>query len=460
MGVLSRVAGFFAGRSAEGAYRDGPYQLPVTGGILPAGSAWNWWQTGADPVGYGSTSAMVEACVSAYAQTVAMCPGDHWRTNERGGRERVSTSALSRILRKPNDYQSISDFLLNAARSLYLDGNCYALALRNERFEIAELHLMPPRQCGAQISVTGEIFYHLGGNPIIDRRVSGSLIVPARDVLHIRLHTPRDPLRGESPIVAAARDLAAGNAMLEQQIAFYLNQGRPSNVLVSDQVLTRDQTVLLRDLWNEQSKGLNAGGTPILSGGLKVQSLSSTAKDAQLAELLKMSEQHVALAYRVPLQVLGVGDTPFASTEALMTSWVSQGLGFALNHIEEAFGLLFGLKGLPAEYVEFDTSALLRSNFKERMDGWALATKAGLSINEFRNAEGYASVAHGDEPRVQMQDVPLSEAEAIPPAAPAPAAPPTTPPATDVPPEGRKYDLDGLRTRFRSAHGRSIDVAA
>ena len=52
----------------------------------------------------------------AYSQTVAMCPGDHWRGNENGGRERVTTSALTRILRKPNDYQSISDFLLNATR--------------------------------------------------------------------------------------------------------------------------------------------------------------------------------------------------------------------------------------------------------------------------------------------------------------------------------------------------------
>lgn len=286
MGMLSRIKSAWAARSSEGAYRDGPYHLPITGGWLPAGSPWNFWQAGHSPVSYGACSAMVEACVSAYAQTIAMCPGDHWRTNEKGGRERVETSALSRILRRPNDYQSISDFLLNASRSLYLEGNCYALALRNDRYEISELHLMSPRESAGQIAVTGEIFYHLGGNPIIERRVQGSLVVPARDVLHIRLHSPRDPLRGESPILAAARDLAAGNAMLDQQIAFYANQARPSAVLVSDQVLTRDQTNTLRELWNEQSKGLNAGGTPILSGGMKPFNLGSTARDAQLAEIL------------------------------------------------------------------------------------------------------------------------------------------------------------------------------
>jgi phage portal protein BeeE len=55
---------------------------------------------------------MVEACVSAYAQTVAMCPGNHWRLNDDGGRDRqrTGTSALARILRTPNSYQASRTF--------------------------------------------------------------------------------------------------------------------------------------------------------------------------------------------------------------------------------------------------------------------------------------------------------------------------------------------------------------
>src|ERR1700757_1140296 len=115
-------------KAVEGGFRPGPYYLPITGGWLPNGAAINWWQQGYDPTFLTTCSAMVEACVSAYAQTVAMCPGDHWRLNSKGGRDRVKTSALARILRYPNDYQSISDFLLNTVRDLYLTGNSYALA--------------------------------------------------------------------------------------------------------------------------------------------------------------------------------------------------------------------------------------------------------------------------------------------------------------------------------------------
>jgi hypothetical protein len=134
--------------------------------------------------------------------------------------------------------------------------------------------------------------------------------------------------------------------------------------------------------------------------------------------------------FRVPLQVLGIGGTPFASTEALMQSGKRQRSRFALNHIEEAFGQLFGLAGQPEEYVEFDTGALL-----------------------------YAKVEYGDEPRLQQQDVPLSygfdlvkQMNKPPPAAAAPAAAPSKeepPPQGDQPNAARSGDI--VRELFRSA---------
>jgi portal protein len=155
------------------------------------------------------------------------------------------------------------------------------------------------------------------------------------------------------------------------------------------------------------------------------------SKDAATADILKLSNEHIALAFRIPLQILGIGGTPYSSTELLMQSWVASGLGFALNHIEEAIGLLFGLKGQPDEYVEFDTAALLRSAMKDRIESLARGVQGGIfAPNEARNLEGLPSVEFGDEPRVQQQVVPLSQIGKIPPA-PAPTAPPAPPPAPD-----------------------------
>src|SRR5262245_29934567 len=85
-------------RAVEGEYRPGPYNLRISGFQLPDGAAINWWQEGYIPTG-APRSALIEACVNAYSQTVAMCPGDHWRLNDKGGRDRITNSALSRILR-------------------------------------------------------------------------------------------------------------------------------------------------------------------------------------------------------------------------------------------------------------------------------------------------------------------------------------------------------------------------
>jgi HK97 family phage portal protein len=453
----------------EGAYHDGPWLLSISGGLLPAdvGNTLNWWQMGGDIVGQSSRSAMVEACVGAYSQTVAMCPGNHWKGNDKNGRDRVTTSALTRILRKPNDYQSISDFMLNATRSLYLDGNAYALALRNSRFEIEELHLMNPRQCGAQVAVTGDIFYKLAGNEIIERRFGEhALIVPARDVLHVKLSTPVHPLKGVSPLIAAALDVTAGEAISNQQIAFYMNQAKPSVILTTDREFNKDDVQFLRDRWNEQTRGMGSGGTPILTAGLKPIVVSTTAKDADVAEVMKMSEQRIALAFRVPLQILGLGGTPFASTEALMQLWKASGLGFALNHIEEAFGQLFGLKGQPDEYVEFDTDALLRSAMKDRVDAFVHGVQGGIwSPNEARAQFELPDVGKdGDEPRVQQQVVPLSAAAMIPAAPPAPGPPsaPALPPPKKVVPEKDYADDDdelelGLRY-FRASHSQNVAI--
>lgn len=457
-------------RKAEGEPHPGPWQLPITGGWLPAGVGenWNWWQMGYDPVFDIGRSAIVEACVAAYSQTVAMCPGDHWRASSKGGRKRITNSALARILRYPNDYQSISDFMLNLTRQLYEEGNAYALALRNSRYEVDELHLMDPRQSRPLVAETGDVFYQLYGNDVIQRRLGVAeqeLIVPMRDVLHIRLNVKKQyptPLMGQSPLMAVMDDIGVGSAIARQQIQFYMNEARPSAVLSTDLVLDKDQVQHLRDRWNEQSKGLKQGGTPILTAGLKVQPWGIGGKDTAIADVLKLSKENIALAYRVPLQMLGLGGPTYASTEALMQGWIAMGLGFAVNHIEEAFGLLFQLDGQPAEYVEFDTGALLRSNEKDRIESLTKAVVGGIySPNEARNQEGLDDVEFGDEPRVQQQVVPLSAAGKIP-AAPGPgAAPPAAPPAPPAdekppPPKGP----DDVKREIRSLRAIATSRAA
>jgi HK97 family phage portal protein len=464
--VLSRVLSRLTAKT-DGQQVPGPWYLPITGGWLSeeVGSHWDWWQRGGMPIPQTAQSAIVEACVSAYAQTLAMCPMNHWRATGKGGRERVTNSAASRLMRCPNDYQTISDFMMNMVRYMYLTGNSYALGVRNQRFEIDQLHMMHPGMSWPQMATTGDVFYRLGGNHVINYRVGEEpIIVPARDVLHFRLQVNQArwpfPLTGQSPLMSAMADLAVQSSMMDQQTGFYRNAARPSAVLQTDLMLDKDQVTALRDRWNEQTKQLQAGGTPILTAGLKVQPWSVSGQDAQLAEMMKMTEDHIALAFRVPMQILGLarGGTSYRSTEVLMQSWIATGLGFCLWHVEQSLNLMFGLKGKPDEYIEADTSVLLRSAQKDRLEALARGVQGGIySPNEARGLEDLDSVGKwGDEPRVQQQIVPLSAAEGIP-AAPGPGAAPGAPPAPkpteakpDEPPKQQKSRNHDVQREFRN----------
>lgn len=458
VGAVGRALGLRAKQQIGDAY-----VLPLGGGVIPTSWPWNFWQLGYNPIPIGG-GAIVHSCIAAYAQTTAMCPGTHWRSTDDGGRERVSNSALSRILKRPNSYQSISDFFLNLTGSLYENGNAYALAIRNARYEIAELHLMDSRISAPRIASNGDIFYNMAGNPVIEAAIPREALaaVPARDVLHVRLDTHNNrlrPLIGEPPLTSAMLDIAASNNMVQQALAYTQNQARPSGILSTDEAYSDEEFRAARARWDEVTKGPGAGGTPILTRGLKWTQTSTTSRDAQLAEMLQITDGRIASAYRVPLELLslfGVQGNPAGSVENLMRFWIASGLGFCLNHIEESVGRFFALDGWPDDYLELDTTALERSNLKDRIEALARGVQGGIySPNEARALEDLPEAEDGDEPRVQQQVVPLSAWSATPPATPAPNAPPSAPPATDGSGDAADQSAKALAA-FRASNGRHL----
>src|SRR5580765_3861016 len=308
-------------------------------GFLPWCFDLNYWQEGYR--GHITPEcAAVEAGVSAYAQTTAMLPGAHWRETADGGRVRITTSALAKILKRPNSYQTRSDFILNQVRALYFRGNCYALAEMDDRGQPLALHPMMPTVCQPYVDPeTQDVFYSIAPTELTPRDGEGwpfdaSRAIPARFVWHVKLHTPRSPLVGDTPLTAAAYAVSANNSINNQQARFFTNMSRPSGTLNTELVLTKKQVDELRALWNEQSTGMNVGGVPILSAGLKWTPLSMSASDAQLIEFYKLSIADIARVLRIPLPLIGEPESTFANTEVLMQFWIASGLEFLLEHLE------------------------------------------------------------------------------------------------------------------------------
>jgi phage portal protein BeeE len=331
------------------------------------------------------------------------------------------------------------------------------------------LHWTDPRACRVrEVAVGGqafrEVFYEIGANPLFEfDSILGrtNLIVPARDVLHVKLATPRHPLIGETWLAALATELGQ-NAAINNSLTTSAANMRPAGVIHTELELTGAQIEDTKKRWNETASKMTSGDVPILTRGLKFQPVTMSAEDQQIIDQKKLNNQTIAAIFGVPAILLGITDTGTQkSAEAVMAEWLAAGLGWLINHIEVALDQFVGLNmdsiGKGREYTELDTRALLRSAFKDRIDGLSKGVIGGIyAPNEARRLEGLPAAKDGDEPRVQQQVIPLSawdQKPAAPPAPPPALAPPDKPaPAGgqgDEPPpdEGKALELDAEDAR-------------
>lgn len=385
------------------------------------------------------------AAINVNAQAVATLELNHLKRNKEGGQERIDSSPVARVLNRPNAYQTRSDFVLNQVFNLLAHGNSYAVAMRDNQGKVESLHLAQPGSTLPHVDPdTGAIYYAIGENLLVPEEQQVTMLVPARDVLHVKLHTPNHPLVGVSPIKYAIQAVMVNKAITANQAAFFRNMSRPSGVLTTDLPLTGDQMTALRKAWEAKSQGLASGGVPILGFGLKWDAMTLTSEDAQLIEAYRMSIEDIARVFRVPLALMGdYSKATYANTEQMISSWLSTGLGFLLEHVESAYDRFFGLP--PGQSCHFDVDRLLRADFAGRIDGLTKGIVGGLySPNEARQKEGLPKVEFGDEPRLQSQVVPLSQVN-MEPVAPAPAAPAVPVPTGD---DETKQLLQGIMDRL------------
>ena len=389
----------FEVKSATGGYN-------TSAGFIPASWGWNWWQEGKDPTSIGRT-AIVGACTDAYAQTTATLLPYHFALDDDGTKIPIDNSALARILHRPNGYQTSSDFRLNLVKSLLYTGNSYVLGLRNGRNEFETIHLLPSVGTMPYIDdETKSIFYAIGNNPLVGD-IEG--LIPARDIMHLRLYCPRHPLVGVSPLENAALSMSANASISAHQANFFNNMSRPSGVLSTEQKLNLEQMLQLREAWESQAKQMSSGGIPILSSGIKWEPMALSAIDAQIVEAFNMTINDVARAFRVPLPLVQQHNeaSTYNNVEQLYSQWLSGGLGFLIEHIEQNFNYFFNLPR--TQGTELDTESLLRTDFKGKVEGYSKGIQGGLfTPNEARKKfNRLKPLPNGDTAYMQAQMVPL-----------------------------------------------------
>ena len=379
----------------------------------------------------------VFACTTLIASDIAKLKLRLVSQDKNGIWTEASSAAFSPVLRKPNHYQTIIKLIEQWIVSKLVWGNAYILKQRDGRGLVTALYVLHPLRVHPLIAPDGAVYYRLDQDLLSE--LEDTITVPASEIIHDTMIALYHPLIGVSPIYACGMAAYQGLAMQGASTKFFGNGSRPGGVLTAPGAISTDTAKRLQEYWAAHYSGANVGKVAVLGDGLKYESMTMNAVDAQLIDQLKWTADNVCSCYHVPPYMIGVGPPPpYANVEPLLQQYYAQCLQSLLTNFEqsldEGLGLLGPVNG--QQYgTEFDIDDLMWMDTRTRAEA---ATKSAgtLSPNEARmKFFGAGPTPGGDAPMVQQQYYSLTALaerdKAQPFAKPVPAMPPVPAP---VPP--------------------------
>lgn len=314
------------------------------------------------------------------------------------------------VLTKPNRYQNRIQFFDEWVGSKLIQGNTYVLKERDARGIVTSMYVLNPWRCKPMVAPDGSVFYELQNDSLsgID---DNQVTVPASEIIHDRYKPLYHPLCGISPMMSCALSGMLGINIASNSARFFQNSSRPGGILTAPDRISDDTAKRLKEHWELNYTGENAGRIAVLGDGLKFESIRENATDAQLIEQYKISAENVCTAFGVPPYMIGIGPTPsYNNVEALSQQYYSQCLQNLIESIELLLDEGLNLTSVaPRIYgTEFDLGDLLRMDTATKSRTWGDLVKQGIAApNEARAAFDMVPVDGGDSVFMQQQNYSL-----------------------------------------------------
>jgi len=350
----------------------------------------------------------VYACLTRISQDIGKLPFKLEQRNPTTGIwEETTNPAYSPLLRQPNSYQNHIQFKEWWITSKEARGNTYALKQRDARGVVTALYILDPLRVRPLVTEYGDVYYQLDDDELNDVPVGG-LIVPASEIIHDRINCLFHPLVGIGPLYASA--LAARNGLQIQSDSemFFGNGARPGGVLTAPGSIAEETAKRMKDYWDENFTGKNAGKVAVLGDGLKFEPMRATAMDSQIVEQLKLSGLIVCSAWHMPPWKIGLTDQPNRNVSELNTQYYQDCLQSPIEQMEECLNT--GLSIPSYLRVQVDVDVLLRMDQAGMFEMLGTGVKNSvLAPNEARKRVNYAPVAGGDSVFMQQQNYSLED---------------------------------------------------
>ncbi len=338
---------------------------------------------------------MIWSCVKILSESLSGLP---FKLYEDAGGKRAmvgSTDRYAKLLRKPNPYMTMLNFLKFVVVNMALRGNAFALIERNRNGDV--VGLVPLDGKTVTIDTDEDLLY------LVTPSEGKPFPVSPENMLHFKLFS-LDGIVGLSPIEHQAETMGLAKAGQQWSARFMRKGGFTGGYVIYEQFLTKAQQAQVMEKFPDVRKADadDIGKMAILQGNPKIVPAGITQKDAQFIESQQFQEEALAGIYGVPLWLANrAGKTSImgSNLEQQLTGYITFGLKPFIDAVEDEFN--DKIFTAVSRFAEFAVEGLLRADSAGRATyyGSALGGSGGsgwMTINEVRTKENLPPL-EGDE---------------------------------------------------------------
>ena len=330
----------------------------------------------------------VYRCVEVITNGVASLPVKLYRTDEKGFKYEMHNNLSFILSKKPTGKMNAFTFYKLIVKDILLQGNAYALILRNGKGEIIGLQYI---QAGlvSPIDRGDRIEYQVTG-------IKG--FVRQEDILHFMNYTDNG-VYGISVLTHARRTLGIADYGGNASENFYKSGGCTTGFLKFDGPSSGKQREEILSAWNQATGGVRnqPNGIPVLPANVNYTQLSVNPADAQLLESREFSVVEICRFFGVsPTKCFDLTHASYNNSEMAELAFLNDTLRPLLTKIEmEMETKLF--KPEEGYDIKFDVSELLRTDKKSQAEYFTKMFNLGvLSPNDIRKELDMDEIEGGD----------------------------------------------------------------
>ena len=346
----------------------------------------------------------LRAVVDFLSNSIAQLPLKVYVRDGETDRKRDRDSVASKLLWRPNADQTEFEFIRALMVEYFVFGSVYVWVLPDADSESGyQMRIVPSEWIVRTESASA---YAPDTIRICTKNGGTAVDVPRTEFVQFKTYSAGNPGGYLSPISALRQTLCEQVEAGRFRRQLWKSSGRlnaqiirPKDVAPWDDEQRKRFATAFREAWG--AGGSKAGSIPIMEDGMEIKPFSTSFKESEWANSVKLSRESVAAAYGVNPSLIWHSDTQtYASSKDNARALYAECLGPVIQMLQQRINsfLIPMVDKNSNLYVEFDLTEKLKGSFEERAS--ILQTSVGapwLTRNEARADMNLPPLEGGDD---------------------------------------------------------------